>query len=56
MKVVRLEEREFRIPDAPALNDVVAQGGVIGNEVVFSLGAFNRVLSIELVSPTNIVG
>jgi hypothetical protein len=54
MKQIRLGERVFRVPDAPALSQVLSREDVIGNEVVFSLGAFNRVLSIELVSSRNV--
>ena len=49
MKLVRVGERVFRVPDAPALNEIVTREDLIGQEVVLSLGAFNRVLSIELV-------
>jgi hypothetical protein len=56
MKVVRLGEWEFRVPDAPVLNQVLADGNVISKEVVVSLGAFNRILSIELIGSSSVVG
>jgi hypothetical protein len=48
MKAIRIGRREFRVPDAPELDRVLADGDLVGKQVVFTLGAFNRVLSIEL--------
>jgi hypothetical protein len=49
MKVIRIGGREVRVPDRPELNRVLAGGELVGKQVVFTLGAFNRVLSIEVV-------
>jgi hypothetical protein len=53
MKVIRLGEQKFRVPNAPALDNVLMREDLIGKEVHFSLGAFNRVLSIELLGSYN---
>ena len=50
-KRIHLGERVFCIPDAPSLSQVLSNQNVVGHETRFSFGAFNRVLSIELVRP-----
>lgn len=49
MKNIRLDTREIQVPLSPVLSQVLSQENIAGKELVFLLGAFNRVLSIELV-------
>jgi len=51
MTRIRVGEWEFNVPDAPELGQVLRREELLGQEVVFTLGALNRVLSIERIPP-----